>query len=45
MRKVEDYKIEGNFSDLIDKMEKSGGFGAKNLAQAVEILRRWDGQA
>ncbi len=39
MRKVEDYKIDGNFSDLIDKMEKSGGFGAKNLAQAVDILR------
>ncbi len=38
MKEVKDYKIGGNFSDLVDKMEKSGGFGAKSLGKAVQIL-------
>jgi len=38
-RKVEEMNLEKvSFSGLIDQMEKSGGFGAKNLADGVTIL-------
>lgn len=39
MREVEDMNLGGK-EDLIKQMEKSGGFGAKNLAEAVNILEK-----
>lgn len=38
-RKVKDMNLEKvNFSSLIEQMESSGGFSAKNLAKSVSIL-------
>lgn len=39
-RKVEDYDISSGISlkDLVEQMEASGGFQAKNVAKAAEIL-------
>ncbi len=39
-RKVEEMNLEKvSFSDLINQMDSSGGFSAKNLAKAVSILK------
>lgn len=40
-RKVEDYEVSGkvNLKELVEQMEESGGFQAKNVGVAAEILK------
>ena len=41
-RRVEDIKLDEitGFSDMIDAMERAGGFGGRKVAEAVRILKR-----
>src|SRR3972149_1660446 len=39
-RKVEEMKVQGkSLREIVEQMERSGGFGAKNFATGVDILR------